>query len=52
MPNSRLKHYLVEMVCVDFHLGLLAQLTAIDPDESTAEAIDGWHYWVGQGYVF
>ena len=23
MPNSKLKHYLVEMVYVDFHLGLL-----------------------------
>ena len=30
----------------------LAQLPAIDPDESTAEAIDDWHYWVGQGYLF
>ena len=30
----------------------LAQLTAIDPDESTAEAIDDWHYWVAQGYLF
>jgi len=28
----------------------LAQLTAIDPDESTAEAIGDWHYWVAQGY--
>jgi hypothetical protein len=26
MPNSKLKHYLVEMVCVDFHLGLLVLL--------------------------
>jgi calcium binding protein len=24
----------------------LSQLTAIDPDESTAEAIGDWHYWV------
>ena len=30
----------------------LVQLTAIDPDESTAEAIDDWHYWVAQGYLF
>jgi hypothetical protein len=30
----------------------LAQLTAIDPDESTAEAIGDWHYWVAQGYLF
>ena len=30
----------------------LAQLTAIDADESTAEAIDDWHYWVAQGYLF
>jgi hypothetical protein len=26
MPNSKLKHYLVKMVCVDFHLGLLVLL--------------------------
>jgi hypothetical protein len=30
----------------------LAQLTAIDPHESTAEAIGDWHYWVAQGYLF
>ena len=30
----------------------LAQLTAIDPNESTAEAIGDWHYWVAQGYLF
>jgi hypothetical protein len=23
---------------------------AVDPDESTAEAIGDWHYWVAQGY--
>jgi hypothetical protein len=28
----------------------LAQLTAVDSDESTAEAIGDWHYWVAQGY--
>ena len=28
----------------------LSQLTAIDPDESTDEAIGDWHYWVAQGY--
>ena len=28
----------------------LAQLTAVDPNESTAEAIGDWHYWVAQGY--
>ena len=28
----------------------LSQLTAIDPDESTAAAIGDWHYWVAQGY--
>jgi hypothetical protein len=28
----------------------LAQLTATGPDESTAEAIGDWHYWVAQGY--
>ena len=30
----------------------LSQLTAIDPDESTREAIEDWHYWVAQGYCF
>ncbi len=28
----------------------LSQLTAVDPDESTAEAVGDWHYWVAQGY--
>ncbi|MGH9623780.1 MAG: calcium-binding protein [Bryobacteraceae bacterium] len=28
----------------------LSQLKAVDPDESTAEAIGDWHYWVAQGY--
>ena len=30
----------------------LSQLAAIDADESTAEAIGDWHYWVAQGYRF
>ena len=30
----------------------LSQLVAIDPDQSTAEAIGDWHYWVAQGYCF
>jgi hypothetical protein len=29
----------------------LSQLAAIDPDESTKEAIGDWHYWVSQGCV-
>ena len=28
----------------------LAQLTPVGVDESTAEAIGDWHYWVAQGY--
>ena len=28
----------------------LAQLTAVDLDDSTAEAIGDWHYWVAQSY--
>ena len=28
----------------------LSQLEAINPDESTQEAISDWHYWVAQGY--
>ena len=30
----------------------LAQLAAIDADESTVEAIGDWHYWLAQGYCF
>jgi hypothetical protein len=30
----------------------LSQLVAVTPDESTAEAIGDWHYWVEQGYCF
>jgi Calcium binding len=30
----------------------LSQLVAIKPDQSTAEAIGDWHYWVAQGYCF
>ena len=30
----------------------LAQLTAIDADESTTEAIGDWIYWTAQGYCF
>jgi Calcium binding len=30
----------------------LCQLVAIDTDESSAEAIGDWHYWVAQGYLF
>ena len=30
----------------------LSQLTALDADQSTTEAIGDWHYWVAQGYQF
>jgi Calcium binding len=30
----------------------LSQLAAIDLDQSTANAIGDWHYWVAQGYLF
>jgi hypothetical protein len=30
----------------------LSQLTAVDPDKGTAEALKDWHYWVAQGYLF
>jgi Calcium binding len=30
----------------------LSQLTPLDADESTAEAIADWHYWIAQGYCF
>ena len=29
----------------------LSQLAAVDPDESTEEAIGDWHYWVARGYI-
>jgi hypothetical protein len=31
---------------------LLSQLAGVEVDESTAEAIGDWHYWVAQGYCF
>jgi hypothetical protein len=30
----------------------LSQLTAIDGDDATVEAIGDWHYWLAQGYTF
>jgi len=30
----------------------LSQVTHLEGDESTAEAIGDWHYWVAQGYCF
>jgi hypothetical protein len=30
----------------------LSQLTPIEADESTTEAIADWHYWLAQGYCF
>lgn len=30
----------------------LSQLTPLDADESTAQAIGDWHYWLAQGYCF
>jgi hypothetical protein len=30
----------------------LSQLAGIDVDQSTADAIGDWHYWVAQGYLF
>jgi hypothetical protein len=30
----------------------LSQLVGVNVDESTAEAIADWHYWVAQGYCF
>jgi hypothetical protein len=30
----------------------LSQLTPIGADETTAQAIGDWHYWVAQGYLF
>lgn len=30
----------------------LSQLAATNADESTAEAISDWHYWLAQGYRF
>ena len=30
----------------------LSQLAAVKVDESTANAIGDWHYWVSRGYLF
>ena len=30
----------------------LVQLTALNPDDSTVEAMGDWQYWVAQGYQF
>ena len=30
----------------------LSQLAALNVDQSTANAIGDWHYWVAQGYCF
>ena len=30
----------------------LSQLAGVKVDESTAEAVGDWHYWVAQGYCF
>ena len=30
----------------------LSQLTPLDADETAAEAIADWHYWVARGYSF
>ncbi len=31
---------------------LLSRLAGVNVDQSTAEAIGNWHYWVAQGYCF
>jgi hypothetical protein len=30
----------------------LSQLTGVEADESAADVIGDWHYWVAQGYCF
>ncbi len=30
----------------------LSQLSPANPDDSTRQAIEDWHYWVAQGYCF
>ena len=30
----------------------LSQLAAVVADQSTADAIGDWHYWLAQGYLF
>jgi hypothetical protein len=30
----------------------LSQLSPVEVDESTAEAVGDWHYWVARGYLF
>jgi len=48
----------LQEICVEVHAAFrkirapLSQLKAIDADETTAEAIDDWLYWVNRGYQF
>jgi hypothetical protein len=43
---------LVSISCHGSKVALpLSQLTAVEPDESTNEAIGGWHYWVARATV-
>ena len=30
----------------------LSQITPLETDDKTQEAIEDWHYWVGRGYEF
>jgi Calcium binding len=53
-PEDSCAHYM--LVSIRWHgrhvAAPLSQLTAIDADESTVEAIGDWHYWLAQGYCF
>jgi hypothetical protein len=51
-PDDACEHDMLVLVrWLDRKLAVpLAQLAPVGPDESTAEAIDDWHYWVAQGY--
>ncbi len=44
---------LVQITWQDRKLAVsLSQLAAIEPDQSTEQAIGTWHYWVSQGIFF
>ena len=49
--DACMKDMLVLVRCQGRKLAVpLSQLTPIDPDDSTDEAIGDWHYWIAYGY--
>ncbi len=54
-PEDECQHEMFVMIRWDKKEGLgvpLSQLKVIHGDDETTEAVEDWHYWVGQGYQF